>query len=670
MQILDWFIVVASLLGVILIAQYVKRYTESVADFLVANRTAGRYMLSIADGAAAVGAINILAYFEMYSTAGFNPIWWSMMTLPAGLIGVISGWLVYRFRETRALTLAQFFEIRYSKSFRVFAGTVCFLGGIINFGIFPAIAARFFIYFCGLPNSVSIGGIDISMFVLVMCFLLIVSIYFTTIGGQVVILITDFVQGSFCNLVFLIIIVLLMVKFGWSTIIDGLSFAPAGKSMIHPMQAGKVDDFNAWFFVIQTLGYFYWRLSWQGNQAYNSSAKSAHDSKMSRMLSTWRESVLYFAFFFIPICVFVILHHQNYQSVATEVNRTLNIISTDSANQLRIQMTVPIALSKILPMGVLGAFCAAMFAATISSFDTYLHSWGSIFVQDVLLPLRKKPLSQKSHLIVLRLSVLAVAIFVFFWSWIFRQQQHILMYMAVTGAVFLGGSGAAIIGGLYWRRGSTAGAWVAMIVGAVVAIGLFALQQIWPDYHAGQRFPIHGQYALGLSMLSGLITYVVVSLCGNTDFNLDQMLHRGEYSDETTGFVTPTGWKSLAITKEFSRTDKIVYVVTIGWSIIWWLIFVVFTIYNMVVDVRSESWAAFWRFRVWLQFVLAVVCFVWFLGFGLRDLRNMLKDLASAKRNMLDDGMVQDHKNSNELCNNDVFEDSSFAKDTVPQKSE
>ena len=34
----------------------------------------------------------------------------------------ISGWVIYRFRETCALTLAQFFEIRYSKKFRIFTG--------------------------------------------------------------------------------------------------------------------------------------------------------------------------------------------------------------------------------------------------------------------------------------------------------------------------------------------------------------------------------------------------------------------------------------------------------------------------------------------------------------------------------------------------------------------
>ena len=53
------------------------------------------------------------------------------------------------------MTLAQFFEMRYSRSFRVFAGLVAFLSGIINYGIFPGVAARFFIALCGFPARAS-----------------------------------------------------------------------------------------------------------------------------------------------------------------------------------------------------------------------------------------------------------------------------------------------------------------------------------------------------------------------------------------------------------------------------------------------------------------------------------------------------------------------------------
>ena len=45
--------------------------------------------------------------------------------VPVALIAGISRWVIYRFREIRVLTLAQFFEVRYSiiPHFHRFSGT-------------------------------------------------------------------------------------------------------------------------------------------------------------------------------------------------------------------------------------------------------------------------------------------------------------------------------------------------------------------------------------------------------------------------------------------------------------------------------------------------------------------------------------------------------------------
>ena len=68
----------------------------------------------------------------------------------------------------RAMTLAQFLEMRYSRRFRLFMGGLAFLSGILNYGIFPAISARFFIYFLDLPTTVSIAGMHVSTLALIM----------------------------------------------------------------------------------------------------------------------------------------------------------------------------------------------------------------------------------------------------------------------------------------------------------------------------------------------------------------------------------------------------------------------------------------------------------------------------------------------------------------------
>ena len=51
---------------------YTRRYVRSVADFLVANRCAGRYLLAVAGNMAGLGAISILAWYEMFYEGGFG----------------------------------------------------------------------------------------------------------------------------------------------------------------------------------------------------------------------------------------------------------------------------------------------------------------------------------------------------------------------------------------------------------------------------------------------------------------------------------------------------------------------------------------------------------------------------------------------------------------------
>ena len=49
-----------------------------------------------------------------------------------------------------------------------------------------------------------------------------------------------------------------------------------------------MEDFNFWYFLIGIIGILYGSMSWQGSQAYNSSAKSAHEAKMGSVLAGFR----------------------------------------------------------------------------------------------------------------------------------------------------------------------------------------------------------------------------------------------------------------------------------------------------------------------------------------------------------------------------------------------
>lgn len=683
MHAIDWAIVLLMLGGIFLIAYTTRMFMKSVADFLAAGRLAGRYMLCVSEGIAWLGAISVIAHFEMGYNAGFTALWWTELYAPVSLIVALSGWVIYRYRETRALTLAQFFEVRYNKKFRIFAGILAWLSGVINLGIFPAVGARFFIYYCGLPESYSIGPLTLSSYVSIVGGLLFLAVMLLFFSGQIAVMITDFCQGIYTNIVFLVILIFIFLfKFDWSEVILTLiETEKPNASLIHPLKTGDVESFNPWFFIIIAFSLFYNHMAWQGSQGYNAAAKTPHEARMGRILGVMRGIVTTILFSLLPICVYVFFNNSNYAAQAAEVNAHIDQIPNE---YLREQARVTMALPSILPKGLVGAFAALMLAAAVSTLDTYLHSWGSIFIQDVILPFRKKPFSTKQHLLVLRLSILLVAVIVFFWSVFYRQTEHIFLYFAVTGAIFLGGAGSVIIGGLYWKYGKTSGAFAAMIVGAVLSLGKVILDQralmiplrdyvvanfssftAWLDKFMVDRFPstaaefgpfaewekipIDGQWMYGIAMVSAILVYVIVSLIvKGKPCNLEKILHRGKYAVQSDHTSTEKvkkpkrGLKALGINDEFTRWDKVIYFFTMGWMMFWVVLFWVGTAYGMFFETSYELWANFWSFKCWLMLFVGIFVTFWFAIGGIRDMIDMLKGLRSSARDINDDGMIRE----------------------------
>ena len=637
----DWSIVFVVLGGMILSVVASKSMMRSVADFLAANRSAGRYVLSIASGVAGLGAITIVGNLEMNLIAGFSMAWWGMSMSLIILIVTVSGWVIYRFRQTRALTLAQFFEVRYSRKFRVFTGIIAFISGLINFGIFPAVGARFFIYFCGLLQELHLLGAIIPTFPLVMVVLLSISLYFVFAGGQIAVIVADFFQGVFVNLVFIVIILFLFIKFDWTQITEALSMAQENASLINPFKTSHVEDFNFWYFLIGVFGFLYSVMSWQGTQGYNASAKSAHEAKMGGVLTGWRGMPQGIMFLFIPIVAYTVLNHPDFSLIAQSVNDSISGVDTEA---VRSQLRVPMVLLHLLPPGLIGAFVAVMLSAFISTHDTYLHSWGSIFIQDVVMPLRKKPFKPDQHLKLLRISIVCVAVFIFFFSLFFKQSEYIFLFFAITGAIFAGGSGAVIIGGLYWKRGTTAAAWAAMLTGSSIAVGGIIIHQVADDFF------INGQMFWALGMIASVIIYLTVSLLSKQEvFNMDKMLKRGEYTlKDETKIVRQSpqkGWKMLGMGREFTKTDKFIYIVNYVWTGGWTIAFIIGTVLNLTNISSDESWMRFWRFYLMVHIGLASLTFFWFTAGGFIDIKKMMRSLKTIERNPEDDGFVKDADN-------------------------
>ena len=213
---------------------------------------------------------------------------------------------------------------------------------------------------------------------------------------------------------------------------------------------------------------------------------------MAAVIGRLRSQLQELALALLPLAAVVLLTDPQMRDQAAQVEEELlEKYPGEDGQTLRDQQRVPTALRSVLPPGLQGAFATAMLGFFVSTHTTYLHTWGTILVQDVMIPIYG-PQSREQHLAWLRRSIGLVAILIFLWSWLVPTRDYILMYQALSGAIWNAGAGACIIGGLYWRRGTATGAAVALLTGATTSL-LALCAQIWLGT---ERFTLNGQQIL------------------------------------------------------------------------------------------------------------------------------------------------------------------------------
>ena len=631
MHLIDWLLIACPLLLVFAVGFMTQRHMKSVAHFVSGGRLGGRYLLAVARGEMQAGAVVFVAAWEVFARAGFVPHWWGCMAAPVGVALAVSGFVIYRFRETRCMTLAEFFERRYSHRFRLFTGVLGFLAGILNFGIIPAIGARFVVYFLQIPPELHFGTWSLPTYVPLMGLFLCISLTLTLTGGLITLMVTDCLEGIISQLFYLLIIGGVFFVIGWAHMEPVISGRPAGFSLINPFDAWKVQDINLWYALMSMMLNVYGVMAWQNASAYNSAAASPHESLMGGILGRWRESGKAVVVVLLAAAAISFLQNPDFSAAAAPAHAALAQIENA---QLRTQMEVPVALSYLLPIGIKGALCAILIMGIFGGDSTHLHSWGGILAQDVILPLLKKAPSPKNHIRLLRGCSTFVAVFAFVFGIIFTQTEFIVMWWSITTAIYVGGAGAAIIGGLYWKKGTAAGAWTALLIGVVCSGGGIILSKTIPN------FPLNGVQVSFFTTLLAVTGYVGVSLltCRHPH-DIAAMLHRESPSTPLRARLT---WARLVgFNENFSRSDRWITGTFFGWNVMWFSVFLIGTTWNVIAPWPNHVWSAYWHVvGVGVPIGLCIITGIWFTWGGLHDIRALFKALKSYEVDNSDNGRV------------------------------
>ena len=749
MQWYDWVIVAVPVLFVYFMGMYSRRYLRDVSAFLSAGRVCGRYVICVGDVAAGLSVTGLMSYVEIHYRTGFATAFWSALLTPLTVIMGLYGFVTYRFRETKAQSIGQFLEMRYSRNFRIFAAALRSISEMLANMIMPALAARFFIYFLGWPKTFELFGMQISTFHALTLLVLIMAISIICMGGSMAIIITDTVQGFICYPMLVIFTVFVLVKFDWSQhMLPVLSNRVDGESFLNPGDIENLRDFNVFSLLMLPLVVaMLHRASWIGAGSSSTAARSPHEQKMASLLGTWRGALGTIFYVLISVAVLVMLNHGEFAQkahdirlqltdrvaaevvsdaqVRSQVSNALHQMPVQSMPQdklvsdkdnldtrylkisqeqlklatgnedtgnaifakfraLYYQQLLPVTLRNMLPKGMLGLFCAMMVMLMISTDDSRIFSAVITVSQDVVLQFRKKKLTPREHMWMVRWVSIGVGIFFFLGSSFMAQLDYISLFVTLMTTMWMGGCGPVLMFGLYSRFGTTAGAWVSLLTGMFMGIAGVLTQRNWADHiypflrhhdlvePVGRvleslskpfepwivwrmneiRCPINSYEWYFITMIVTLVLYIVVSkLTCKELFNLDRMLHRGKYDLENRQMKDKWHWswknvlaKLVGVTPEYTTGDKVIAWSYFVYSFIYRFggTFLLVVIWNAISPWPISLWG--WYFLIVFLIVpgvMAAITAVWFGIGGAIDLRRMFRDLASREINDLDDGRVE-----------------------------
>jgi len=319
MSLLDWLIVIVPTAFVMWLGFYSRKYVHGVADFLSAGRCARRYVISMGDVASALSVTGLIAYVEVHYKTGFAIAFWNSIIMPLGIVMSLYGYCSYRFRETKAMSLGQFLEMRYNRPFRIFASALRSISEMLCNMIMPAVAARFFIYFLDLPHTVPIFGYQFPTFLLVIIFCLILAISLICFGGTLAMLIADAVQGMVLFPLMVIFVLFILIKFSWTDqIIPVMSDRVAGESFLNSYDIKNLRDFNLLLVFLTVVTSILHRASWIG-AGYSTAAKSPHEQKMAGLLGSWRGALNGLFYVLVALGIIAMLNHQDFSKLAKDV---------------------------------------------------------------------------------------------------------------------------------------------------------------------------------------------------------------------------------------------------------------------------------------------------------------------------------------------------------------
>ena len=241
----DWVIVGCYLLGTVGVGLYVNRFISNMADYVVAGRAVRTWLAVASMTGSELGLVTVMFAAQKGFTGGFSAFHIAVVAGVVPLLVGFTGFIVVPLRRLGVMTIPQYYGLRFGQGIRVYGGILLAVAGILNMGMFLKAGAIFVTALTGLNDPMQVN--------LVMTALIILVLIYTTMGGMVSVIITDYLQFVVLSFGLLLACGLAVSELGWDNLV-GTVEQIHGESGFNPThEDGFGISYMAWMLLTAGL---------------------------------------------------------------------------------------------------------------------------------------------------------------------------------------------------------------------------------------------------------------------------------------------------------------------------------------------------------------------------------------------------------------------------------
>ncbi|MBN2308602.1 MAG: hypothetical protein JXR94_06495 [Candidatus Hydrogenedentes bacterium] len=436
----DYLIVAGFFVIMLVIGLYFSGKMKSLKDFFGAGSQVPWWVSSVSLYMSTFSAFAFVSYSALAYNDGMVAIviWWT--GVPCWILSAY--FLAARWRRAASTSPLEFIEQRYGSFLRQgFAWA-----GVPLIVIDDALK----LYVIGKMVTVSLGTTDTSALLIAIAVCGSIMLTYTFLGGLWAVMITDFIQFVVMATAVLVLIPLVLGELGGI----GHLFAGAPEGFWAPTS----KDFScAWLIGFLPIQFFSYSTRWSLVQRYYA-VKTDRDARKVGYL------VAALTFFGVPFLFFPAMAARIFMPGVEDGNSVY-----------------PLLCKQLLPVGMMGMMIAAMFSATMSMLSSDYNAVASVMTNDIYKRLFGKAKSERSLVIVGRISTLIIGVLALGVGLLLGnagEEPNLVKIMASLFGVLLPPFAVPMICGLLTRRVSNAGAISGFLAGAACGLAAYALSYI------------------------------------------------------------------------------------------------------------------------------------------------------------------------------------------------